>query len=1304
MESRIIDELFEAQVERTPDAAAVVFEESRLTYGELNRRADELAHQLRALGVGPDVLVALFLERSLDMVVGMLGVLKAGGAYLPLDPNHPRNRLEYMLTDARPLVMLTQTQLQYKLPLHDSHVIAIDASAPAVGRLEQGSAVRRERSLSDLAYVIYTSGSTGKPKGVEIEHRAVVNMLASMLRRPGLDVKDTMLAITTLTFDIAVLEIFLPLACGACVLIAPGEILSDGVALAGLIERCGASVIQATPSTMRMLLDAGWGGAPRLKILCGGEAWTVELANQLLARCATLWNMYGPTETTVWSAVAKVEAGRPIVIGLPIANTKFYVLDAALELVPVGVPGELYIGGDGLARGYLHQPELTRERFVNDPFTAESGARMYRTGNSVRRLPDGTLEFLGRLDHQVKIHGRRIELGEIEAALLRHGDVAQAAVLAREDQPGQKRLVAYAVADPKGLKDLDDAGIRVEQVTGWQAVWDETYGMVMVQGGRGPTFVGWKSSYTNEPFTEDEMREWLACTIERIVALKPDRILEIGCGVGLLLQHLAPICHGYLGTDLSGSAITELQSWTKAQSGLQHVKLAQREATDFSGIEPGSFDTVILNSVVQYFPDFNYLLKVLENAVELVSPGGRVFIGDIRHFGLLPVFHTSVQLARALTRTNLGQLKSSIALAGEQANELAVDPDFFVALQQRLPRIGSVEICLKRGQFDNELTRYRYDAVLNVGDVVTSEPEQAIEWGECSGSLGEISSLLAAGQLASLSISKIPNRRLSRDLAAVRILKTAEELRNAGELRQLIETADVDGEDPESFWALGERYSYETKIGWTPGSRDGCFDVLFVFPSKVSNTATAAHRRSNSVPQPSPRRLWRAYFNDPLAALLRRRLSSQLREALSSNLPDYMVPSAFVVLDRLPLTPNGKLDRNALPPPGRVAYEADVASLAPRTATEKVLANIWGEVLEIKQVGRHDNFFDLGGYSLLAVRILGQINKALNVRLNVPTFFQNPTIERLAQAIDQQQHLRPERELVQLQLGHNGLPLYLIGAGLVEYWIARLIGEDRAIFATDVRMPVQWRQALTAADRSALPTIEQLGALYAGVLREHAGSAPCVVVGCNFGGSIAFEAARVLQSVGGNVAFVLLIDAYAGSGGPFRRLVLQNLQSIWRAATGPANDTVYAYRLIALLRNSWRLLLWLLKRLARAARRRLTRPSSSSMPSNVLDTEGIPLERALMMRFRRIVAESFHPSPLEASGVLMRAEISGEEMLSGHDRANGWGGLFTQGLEIIQMTGDHLTMVTDERNAAALGLQINAVLERYDDKLNAKVR
>ena len=867
----MIHELFEQQVERSPDATALVFGDSKLTYRELNDRSDSLAQQLRLMGVGPDVLVALFLERSLDMVVGMLGVLKAGGAYIPLDPTHPRNRVAWVLEDAQPLLLLTHAQLQSNLPPHRSRVVTTgSASIPAESEVDPAPATPRTSNPSNLAYVIYTSGSTGKPKGVEIEHRAVINFLRSMQRRPGLDPTDTILAITTLAFDIAVLEIFLPLVCGASVVIASTETARDGAALAELMTRCGVTVLQATPSTLRMLLDAGWTGAPRLKILCGGEAWTAELADLLLTRCSSLWNMYGPTETTVWSAVAKVETGRPIVIGMPVANTRLYVLDRALQLVPIGVPGELYIGGKGRARGYLHQPELTRERFVPDPYTPEPGAKMYRTGDSVRRLADGSMEFLGRLDHQVKIRGHRVELGEIEAVLARHPDVTQCAVIASENPNDERSLVAYFV--------------------------------------------------------------------------------------------------------------------------------------------PASGATI-----------------------------------------------------------------------------------------------------------------------------------------------------------------------------------------SAGELR------------------------------------------LF----------------------------------------------------LSEAVPTYMVPSAFMPLSSLPLTPNGKLDRKALPSPDRTTLNVEAASFEPRNPVEKDMARLWCEMLGLTKVSMRDNFFDIGGTSVLAARLIGRLNQKLGTHLGAAAVFQAPTVEGLSALV--KQGLQTGKEgpnVISLQNGGNGLPLYFMGAGPVEHRIARLIGADRNIFAVDVPIPAEWRLAIKKMDRAALPSFEQLGTLYGAALRAHAGSSPCIVVGYSFGGKVAFETARAVQRAKGNVTLVLLIDAYAWSG-LTRGTASRILRSIWR---GETKDVPYFRRVGAWLNNSGRLLWWLYAQAPRVVKARLHK---NQRPTSMLDSEAMPIEQSVLDGLNRIIGKSYDPQPLDALGVLVRAELPDEMRLPYVDLTNGWRDLFARGLEVVQAKGNHWSIVSQDHDAAALGLQINAVLDRH---------
>jgi len=464
-----IHQWFEAQVERTPDAIAVVFEEQQLTYQELNHRANQLAHYLQQLGVKPEVLVGICVERSLEMVVGLLGILKAGGAYVPLDPAYPQERLAFMLADAKVSVLLTQQQLVKDLPKQEISIVCVDADK-TISRQSQKDPIRQAAS-ENLAYVIYTSGSTGKPKGVQISHSAVVNFLDSMRQQPGIAGSDVLLAVTTISFDIAALELYLPLITGARVVLVNREVAIDSSRLLEYVKRSDATMMQATPAAWRVLLSAGWQCENHLKILCGGEALPFELANRLREKSASLWNLYGPTETTIWSAVNEVTSsartrlklsnGDALVpIGCPITNTQIYLLDTHQQLVPVGIPGELYIGGAGLARGYFNRPELTSEMFVPNPFDEKLGTRLYRTGDLARYLSNGEIEYLGRIDHQVKIRGFRVELGEVEALLKLYPTVQEAVVMAREDQPGDQRLVAYIVPTPESQGERLDRSLE----------------------------------------------------------------------------------------------------------------------------------------------------------------------------------------------------------------------------------------------------------------------------------------------------------------------------------------------------------------------------------------------------------------------------------------------------------------------------------------------------------------------------------------------------------------------------------------------------------------------------------------------------------------------------------------------------------------------------------------------------------------------------------------------------------------------------------------------------------------------------
>ncbi len=451
--------LFVEQAMKQPDQIAVVSGTQQISYSDLNSRSNQLARYLQKNGVGPDVLVGLCVERSIDMMVALLGILKAGGAYVPLDPAYPKERIAFILEDAKVPLLITQSSLLATLPDHSAHTIQLDQDWEAISS-EGAADFDCPVGPRNLAYVLYTSGSTGKPKGVQIEHRSLVNFLTSMQQEPGLTAQDTLLAVTTLSFDIAGLELYLPLITGAKVVLASRDEAADGEQLLRLLKTSNATLMQATPATWRMLLDAGWTNTPALTVLCGGEALPPDLANQLLPRCRQLWNMYGPTETTIWSTLYCVKSPLASVapIGRPMANTTLYILDAQRQPVPMGAVGELYIGGEGLARGYFHRSDLTAERFIADPFRAADDARIYKTGDLARYLPDGNVQYLGRTDFQVKVRGFRIELGEIEAVLAQHSSVQQGVVVVREDTLGDKHLVGYVV--PKAGQQPTGADLR----------------------------------------------------------------------------------------------------------------------------------------------------------------------------------------------------------------------------------------------------------------------------------------------------------------------------------------------------------------------------------------------------------------------------------------------------------------------------------------------------------------------------------------------------------------------------------------------------------------------------------------------------------------------------------------------------------------------------------------------------------------------------------------------------------------------------------------------------------------------------
>lgn len=451
-----VTDLIARQVALAPEAVAVVFGDRSLTYRELDRQSTLRAKRLAALGAGPNCPVAICMERSEQLPVALLAVLKSGSCYVPLDPQHPRQRIAMTLEECRPVAVLSDSVSAASLSDLSAPVLRMDEEWPEP---PAGAAAITPASAEDLAYIIYTSGSTGKPKGVQVKHRSLVNLFDPMSRMPRLAPGDRLLAITTISFDIATLEMLLPLCSGATLVVADKYVSGDSFELARLLKNHDITFLQATPFTWRLLVNSGWGGMPGLTMACGGEALPRDLAGSLLPLGGALWNFYGPTETTIWSGAIRLEAIEGVVpLGPPIANTSFYVMDEAGRPLPPGVPGELYIGGAGVSPGYLARPELTALRFVADPFSPQPGATMFRTGDLVRALNERELEFMGRLDHQVKLRGYRIELAEIESVFRSHPAVENAVTILREDTPGEPRLVAYVT--PAEGKSFETSELR----------------------------------------------------------------------------------------------------------------------------------------------------------------------------------------------------------------------------------------------------------------------------------------------------------------------------------------------------------------------------------------------------------------------------------------------------------------------------------------------------------------------------------------------------------------------------------------------------------------------------------------------------------------------------------------------------------------------------------------------------------------------------------------------------------------------------------------------------------------------------
>ncbi len=976
---RCLHRLFEDNARARPEAIAVIAEDQTLSYAELDRRANRLAHQLRDAGVRPEVRVGLCVERSVGTAVGILGILKAGGAYVPLDPEYPKDRLEFMLGDADVAVLVTQERLRGELPAHGARVVSLDGEADAIAARPDGDPASSVEP-DNLAYVIYTSGSTGRPKGIALRHRGVVNNLTDLNDSFDVGPEDRVLAISALSFDMCVYEVLGTLAAGGAIVIPDAAAAMDPAYLAELVVRHGVTVWNSAPALLEMFVDHVETRpelAPRtLRVAIQGGDWEpVTLPDRLkaLAPGVNVIVLGGATEASIHSIVFPVERTDPawtsIPYGVPMRNQKAYLLDGELQPVPVGVPGELYLGGIGLARGYFRQPALTAERFLPSPFADEPGERIYRTGDLARWMPDGNIELLGRMDHQVKIRGHRIELGEIAAVLRDHPDVQDTVITALDDG-GAKRLVAYVVAAEAGA-DGDGRSAQADQVGQWQKVYDDTYGRAAPGGDATRNFVGWHSSYTGLPFADEELTELQDGTVAAIRALAPKRVLEIGCGTGLVLFPVAPDCERYDGIDVSPVVIENLKRLvSRPGAELPQVHLRAGSADDLAGTEAEAYDTVIINSVSQHFPSIEYFARVLEGASQAVKPGGAIFVGDVRSLPHLPTFCHALESGQAPPDLPAEDLAERVRKRLWQEKELFVDPGFFAAVRERLPSVSRVEIRLKRGRHHNEMTKFHYDVVLRVGGDAAraSEDVDWRDWRTAGLTVDGVRGLLSSGETDALALRRVPNGRALAEVAPV----------DEGA------PPVAEGVDPEDLWALADDLPYDVAISWSGPEHPGSFDALLVRRGVASPSFPVEETKHTGA--------WSRYGNNPLQATTAARLTPELRDHLQRRLPEYMLPSAYVYLDALPLSPNGKLDRKALPAPTLERVELEADFMEPRNSVERVLASIWSDVLGVDRVGIQDDFFELGGHSLTAAKATSRARDSFQVDIPLRSLFERPTV------------------------------------------------------------------------------------------------------------------------------------------------------------------------------------------------------------------------------------------------------------------------------------------------------------------------
>ncbi|UNY98316.1 amino acid adenylation domain-containing protein [Zhouia spongiae] len=980
---KCIHQLFEEQVLKTPYNIALTFKEEVLTYKELNERANKLSYYLCNKGVKVEDFVGICVDRSLEMIIGILGILKAGGAYVPIDPTFPQERISYMIEDANCEIVLSQKHI--KLPQFDSKILYLDSDWDRIDK-EPIDNINSKVIGNNLAYVIYTSGSTGKPKGTLINHYSVYR-IAKSLNYIEISRNDNILQLSNYAFDGSVFDIYAALLNGSTLVLLEKEIVMDVKQLTDYIISKDISVLFVTTALFNSIIDYNVEALKSIrKILFGGELVSNRHVNDAynILGSGKIIHVYGPTESTVFTCFHEVSNTyeNTVPIGKPLDNTELYILDKNRNLVPSGVAGELYISGDGLAREYLNQPELTAKRFIKNPFKDDTNQRLYKTGDLVKYNSDGNIEFISRIDNQVKVRGFRVELNEIESNLLNHSNVEIAIVRSLNSKVTKiNEIVAYIKFHNHRNNNDIITGKRVED---WVSLYDDTYSKIESKNKN--EFIGWNSSFTGLPIGKNEMLEWLENTIDLIKQFKPSTILEIGSGTGLLLFELVPDLKKYYGIDNSKESINYLNEIINSEIDIYgNVELFLRGADEIHNLNVNDVDTIIINSVTQYFPNLNYFEKVLVDSMEKIPGKGFIIVGDIRNYQLMEDFFRSTELYKIDEGQSVNTLKERIKNEMRNEKELIIDPQYFVYLQKRFPRVSHVDIRYKQGKYQTEMNKYRYNVILHINNDFVKEVDKRFDWSVENELYEKLDKVLQDENIDVVSLENVPNYFLEEDEVLSQLIE--EEGATLNEIKSQIRNEPVEGYKPLLEICVD---NYRKEVVWNENKY--LCNVLFI-NKKIDGRVVI-----NKSEQFGNMKV-REYSNDTIKRDSIIENINEIRKYLERKLPAFMIPSHFVSIENIPLTLNGKIDDNLLPEIGKERIETENIYVAPRTNIEQKLTKIWQDLLGVSKIGIFDNFFELGGHSLIATQLISKIRDEINVELPLKLIFQKPILMDFAKTI-----------------------------------------------------------------------------------------------------------------------------------------------------------------------------------------------------------------------------------------------------------------------------------------------------------------